>query len=277
MISQALFAFLCAAITSAVLGASPRPAQDGVRDGGPSSPEQSGAAAFGSRLAVADGRIVVGAQPLRPTEALADSVFVFKREEGVWVEEAKISAPKQAHGRLFGRSLAIQGSRLLVGAPGATMHGDSGRAVLYESVDNGLWEMVQCFEPTSAGAGFGYAVALDGEALVIASPWGPEHEWLEIYGLVGGSWQLRDVVKAPSATGPAGFGAAMTLQGGRLAVLAPHASGLTKEGDSISVYNRLLSRICGCLMAQEGGQGRDTARWRPPAWSGTRTPFWWSV
>lgn len=123
----------------------------------------------------------------------------------------------------FGRSVAVDGDRLLVGASEASIFGRaSGLAYLFERQGDGSWLEVDQFAPlapTPSLVRFGSHVALDGDVAVVASgatatP-GPYVSIFERSG--GGVWTRTVDLSAPSAD-DVGFGAAIAVDAGRLVV-----------------------------------------------------------
>ncbi|HSB11688.1 MAG TPA: FG-GAP repeat protein, partial [Blastocatellia bacterium] len=94
----------------------------------------SGGDEFGWSVAISGETIVVGA-PFGDTAAGPDSgsAYVFVRSGSVWSEQAKLIASDAAAGDHFGRSVAISGETIVVGAPSDdTAAGfDSGSAYVF--------------------------------------------------------------------------------------------------------------------------------------------------
>ena len=117
---------------------------------------------FGTSLAIDRNWMAVGA----PTGA--GQVTLFEKRNGRWVEAGTLTNPG-ALGDQFGRSVALAGSVLLVGAPGA----DSARgtALIYRRNSNGAWEPVGTLgRGASAGDRFGYAITLENDAALVGAP-----------------------------------------------------------------------------------------------------------
>jgi hypothetical protein len=81
---------------------------------------------FGGSVAISGKRIVVGEQPvIAPTKP--DTVYVYAEPEGGWRTtsrfNAKLTASDGTANAYFGNSVAISGSTVVAGAPGATVNG----------------------------------------------------------------------------------------------------------------------------------------------------------
>ncbi len=122
---------------------------------------------FGAALAVTDQHVFVGAPG---GDELAGVVYVFAwSEDGGWAETGKLEI-EDGEGTGFGRSVAVSGSDLLVGAP--SDNDGSGNVYHFQLSDDGWTNAGRlpvnvASDSARGGAGAGSAVALsDGMALV---------------------------------------------------------------------------------------------------------------
>ncbi len=98
--------------------------------------------AFGHVVDVSGDRLVSGAV-YRSTEGVRNhgAVFVYARQpDGTWVLEAELTHANPGRGDLLGEDVAIDGDRILAGAPG--VDGDRGAAFIFERID-GVWQQAQ--------------------------------------------------------------------------------------------------------------------------------------
>lgn len=114
------------------------------------------------------------------------SLHVFTRTDGTWTQQATLEGPDEDAG--FGRSLALEDGRLLVGAPeDEDEDGVQTGSVFVYTREEGSWTREAKLSANDAEAGpgstprFGHAVALDGDTALIGSP-GDDSEEGE-YGL----------------------------------------------------------------------------------------------
>lgn len=134
------------------------------------------------------------------------SVYIFRRDAGTWVQEAKLVASDGRARDLFGFAVSLQDQRLLVGARGARVpFVDQGAAYVYERTAPGLWSQRARFDLPSGAAFvyFGASVALSGDLALIGAP------GLSAPGVTGagaafafrrapdGSWPLAAELRAP--------------------------------------------------------------------------------
>lgn len=135
-----------------------------------------GAAAdfFGEVVALQGTRAVVGAQADDDDGDRSGSVYLFEATgAGAWLESVKLIASDGLAGDEFGRSVALDGDRLVVGAFSADANGlDAGAVYLFELGGAGLWNEIHKFVPPGVDAGdvFGSAVSLNGDRLLAGAP-----------------------------------------------------------------------------------------------------------
>lgn len=130
-------------------------------------------ARFGAAVALQRDRLVVGA----PNEHLGTSfprgkAFVFERSAGVWTLAAQLAVPASHAALSFGAAVAIDGDRLVVGAPsGSVSLFSSGDAYVYERVA-GAWTLAATLSPSDAWHGFefGASVGVHGDEVVVGAP-----------------------------------------------------------------------------------------------------------
>lgn len=194
---------------------------------------------IGVAVAAGSATAVLGA-PSSP-EFLNGRAYVFELAGG-WQETQTLFGSQGSLGDEFAKSLALDGDRLLVGAPSAdVLWTNSGAAYLFERGLDGLWQEVELFvlDGPSGGSGYGTALDLDGERLAIAAP-GSATNRVEVFGRVDGEWILEDLLTDPSGEIGAGFGASVALSGDRLAVGAPLSDGAQGEfwHGRVYVYKR---------------------------------------
>ena len=125
---------------------------------------------FGASVAI-DGDIAVIGTPFE--SAGAGAAYVFERVQSRWSQVQRISAQDAQADAQFGTVLAISGDRIVVGAQQDSQSAglDSGAAYVFERTGS-TWFQVKKLLPNdpTQGAGFGSAVAIDGDYAVIGSP-----------------------------------------------------------------------------------------------------------
>lgn len=157
-------------------------------------------------------------------------VLIYRHDGRGWVLEDELEA---GDGVLqeFGRALALDGDRLVLGEPRADVLGadDAGLVQVYER-QGGQWSLQSEVLPPElvAGRRFGQTVDLDGDTLVVG--YGKStfpyvfHQRVAIFVEQGGAWVEQAELQAGLTADPAAqFGYSLSLDGDRLAVGAPTA------------------------------------------------------
>ncbi|MFB6372866.1 MAG: FG-GAP repeat protein, partial [Bradymonadaceae bacterium] len=146
---------------------------------------------------------------------------VYKRTKGSWSEQQKLTAgDADGHDR-FGRSVALDGKTVIVGAPGDDHdgHSDAGAAYAFTR-SNGSWTQQQKFTSYNAADGdrFGTSVAVAGDAALVGAPdddHGGDADAGSAYAYVrsGGSWSHQKHITAGAGAG-ASFGCSVAIDMG---------------------------------------------------------------
>ena len=120
---------------------------------------------FGRAVALHNTLIVVGSTNF----GSGGRAYVTRRSGGAWVPDGFIQAPSSASGDLFGWSVALEGTRVVVGAEGLPL---SGAVHVFED-DGADLDFVETLTAPGAadGDGVGFSVDLDGDLLVASAPY----------------------------------------------------------------------------------------------------------
>ena len=194
-------------------------------------PFWSTASSFGASVCVRADRLVVGS----PQNGLADgggysggpgAAWIFEREGGVWSLAGGLQASASAPGDRFGQAVAVEGDRLLVGAPShSSEQTEQGAVYSFERFRSGTWLEVQRIEglPHPYHFHFGEALALRGELAVVGEP--DDYYYLNQAGrayvleLDDAGWQLA--ARLDPLPGAIGSGSAVDLDERCVLVGAP--------------------------------------------------------
>jgi hypothetical protein len=181
-------------------------------------------ARVGVSVALTAQYLAVGAP--RNDGVAAGVVYVYRRAGKGWRQEARLTTDDPLDG--FGSSVALDGERLIVGAPQGQLPPESplvgtraGLAFLY-SHQEGSWVARKKFftNPAVEGEAFGTSVAIAGDAIAIGAP-----PLGAVYMLKrsGDDWPR---ISTLMLAGPASaFGTALSLRGQLLAIGAPGENG----------------------------------------------------
>jgi hypothetical protein len=132
-----------------------------------------GAAAMPTIISLSGDTIVVGAPFDSELGENAGAAYVFRRDaQGVWGQEARLTASDAAEDNLFGSSVALHKGRVLIGAPdfnypfpGLT----GGKAYVFARLSHGVWEEAKLPTPADNKVGdqLGRSVAFDGSTALV--------------------------------------------------------------------------------------------------------------
>ncbi|MBK9306700.1 MAG: cadherin-like beta sandwich domain-containing protein [Nitrospira sp.] len=226
---------------------------------------------FGYSVAISGDTIAVGAMNEdgsatgvngADNDGTADSgaVYIFTRSGTTWSHQAYVKASNAGNTDQFGRTVALSGDTLAVGAAGedsnltgvtagspnegATGNGSSDSGAVYVFTRSGTtWSQQAYVKASNTGAGdnFGYSVAIDGETLGVGAR-GEESNAVGINGnqandsmsfagavyvftRSGTTWTQQAYVKASNTGTGDRFGSSIALSGDTLAVGAPTEDG----------------------------------------------------
>jgi hypothetical protein len=183
---------------------------------------------FGYDVGISGSTAVVSAAYKDDTTGAA---YVFVRSSGRWSQQAELTAKPAAAGELFGDSVAVSGSTLVVSA--SVKNSDTGAVYVFVR-SGGRWSQQAGLtaKPASAGEHFGGCVALSGSTLVVGAPY-KNSDTGAVYVFVRsrGRWsQQAGLTHGPAAAGEL-FGATVLVSGSTAVVSAPF-----KNSDTGAVY-----------------------------------------
>ncbi len=126
---------------------------------------------FGDRVAI-DGNIA--AVTAYSDSSIAGQVYIFINDGvGNWTEQTILSASDAFANDDFGRSVALEGNKLVVGAISQTNTSGiaSGKAYLFEYDGAGTWTETAIFEPSDGADGdrFGEDVDIEGDMVLVGA------------------------------------------------------------------------------------------------------------
>jgi len=134
---------------------------------GSDAPQQQ----FGRTIAISGSTIVAGAPFDGDVEQGA--AYVFNRQGGSWTETQKLTASDGAEFILFGLSVALSGSTIVVGSPRATIGGNLAQGSVYVfNRQGGGWTETRKLTASDGMLGdfFGQSVASSGSTIVVGAP-----------------------------------------------------------------------------------------------------------
>lgn len=211
-------------------------AQDGAANDG-----FGGATAISSNSAL----LVVGASsddgPYGASTYDIGSVSVFVRQNGSWVQKARLAPADGKSYDYFGGSVAISGDTILIGARGDDEKSSAGAAYVFVKDTSGNWRRKAKLLPPDGAYydDFGTSVAIDGGLAVVGAPSNDAKSYNSGAAYVfkrnaAGNWIYQAKLTAADGSSYDYFGRSVSIKGNRVAVGAPEQD--SKGNDAGAVY-----------------------------------------
>ena len=218
-----------------------------------------GGARFGGAVALDGDVLVVGS----PYDGSSGAVHVFRRSAGRWGGVERLTHPEPAFLDEFGISVALDGTRLVVGATGDDGDRADGGGVFIYEWDGSTFGTPTRLGPVNDSGWFGASVAIHGDMLAVGatgeSPLALFHGAAYLFEHDGDSYVQRARVVAPEQGSTDFFGHSVAVDGDVLVVGAPGDEDEAPEGGAVYVFRdgadgfRLEQRLVSELPV-EGGQ-----------------------
>ncbi len=182
---------------------------------------------FGLSLSLFEDAAVIGAPDDDDSGASSGSAYV-RRWNGLdWVEEQKLVASDAASGDRFGKAVAIKTPWIVVGAPQNADAGSSSGSVYVFQFNGVSWQEVQKLKASDGAADdqFGFYVSMDGDRIVVGSPFDDDHGSSSgaayVFRLQGGTWVEEQKLRGDADSALASFGYSASMNGERILIGAP--------------------------------------------------------
>ncbi len=198
---------------------------------------------FGYSVSLSGNTAVVGA-PFPPYGPVGGAAYVFVESGGVWTRRAKLTPADYIphENDYFGSAVSVNGSTLLIGAPGKVVDSDV-KGAAYVFVNNGgTWS--QQAELTAADGlvhdEFGDSVSLSGNTILVGAPVksvNPNDDKGAAYVFVesGGVWTQQAKLIDPNGARYELFGYSVSLSGDTILVGAPEET-VNSDRDQGAAY-----------------------------------------
>ncbi len=164
-------------------------------------------------------RLVAGA-PFRTGGGVAN---VYLRSGTTWSEEAVLVGSDTQGSDLFGRRLALSGSRALIGSP--RNNSNAGAAYVFNRTGTTWTQQAKIQPADGSGGGFGWGVALEDEVGIVS---GQFSNSVFVFDKGDGAWTERNPATAPSIR----LGTAMVFDMDRNVALLFGGDGTTRLDDT---------------------------------------------
>ncbi|MGH8428705.1 MAG: hypothetical protein ACRES7_12145, partial [Gammaproteobacteria bacterium] len=173
---------------------------------------------FGHSVAVEGTTALVGADDATVGDNGAQgAVYAFEESDGSWSQTQKLTASDGAASDIFGYSIALDGSTVLIGAYAA--NGYQGSVYVFDE-SGGTWSQAQELTASDGAANdyFGYSIALDGSTALVGA-WGTSVNGNDMQGAAyvftesNGTWSQAQELTASDGAAFDEFGYSAALNG----------------------------------------------------------------
>eukprot|EP00854_Cymbomonas_tetramitiformis_P031347 gene31347-39402_t len=191
---------------------------------------------FGYSVGLSGTRLVVGAYG----DDGVGSVYVYNVSDSGATFVQKVTANDGSSGDSFGYSVALSGTRLVVGAPydNGVLGSNSGSVYVYSVTDSAATLVQKITANDSSSDYFGWSIALSGTHLVVGEPndddLGSNSGSVHVYSVTDSGATLVQKVTANDGSSRDGFGDSVALSGTHLVV---GAKGDDSWRGSVYVYS----------------------------------------
>lgn len=208
-----------------IVSAAPK-AQDPVTEFRLTASDPSAGAELGRSVAIDGNLVAVG----MGADGADGAVYLYRRQGTMYVLEEKLVNPDATPKAEFGRSVAIQGTTVLVGARFAQAGTTDGAGAVYVFKKNGKtwrYENKVVSPSPQAGDNFGRALAIQGNLLVVTA----RKEKIAdndvgaayVFTYKDGGWKFQTKLVAGDPAASAYFGQSVALQGNLMVISARNA------------------------------------------------------
>ncbi len=183
--------------------------------------------------------LVVGAPG---SGSMVGQAYVFERSGGLWVQTTILNGMPGHGGDGFGSTVAIEGDRILVGAPNDNGNGPQAGAVYAFSRGVSLWVLDEVIRAPHTGPGdqFGFALDMDGDGVVIGAFSANTHVFNEgaayVYRWDGANYAHEAELWAENPRPNAMFARCVAILGDRIAVGATEDHISDMRSGSVSLF-----------------------------------------
>ncbi|MBC7797122.1 MAG: carboxypeptidase regulatory-like domain-containing protein, partial [Pyrinomonadaceae bacterium] len=132
------------------------------------------ATAFGASIAIDNDSLVVGAFFSNVGNVSTQgAAYVFRRNSGIWTQEAKLVSSDGGDNDNFGFTVDIDENNIIIGSTYSDINSNINQGSIYTYERTGTsWTQIQKLTPNDGAAfdTFGFSVSIDGSNIVVGSP-----------------------------------------------------------------------------------------------------------
>ena len=176
---------------------------------------------FGYRVSLSGDSLAVGAYYDDDRGSNSGSAYVFIRDNGVWSEQAKVTAADGAASDNFGYRISLSGDSLAVGVWRDDDNGSNSGSAYVFTRNNGEWSQQSKLTAADGAASdqFGYSVSLSGDSLAVGANGDDSYSGSAyLFTRDNGVWSQQAKLTADDGAPGDAFGICVSLWGDSLAV-----------------------------------------------------------
>ena len=193
---------------------------------------------FGVSVAVSKDVLIIGAYSDDTNGLFAGAAYIYELENDVWKEKAKLLPDDVKREDKFGRSVATDGKKVIIGSVLSDEQGtDSGSAYIISRNESGVWEQeVKLLAPDGeSNDRFGRSVGIANEIVAVGAVLDNDHGnnsgSVYVFRNYSDGWDLQSKVVASDGKAEDFFGYSLSLTASYLLVGALNADvAATKSG-----------------------------------------------
>lgn len=198
---------------------------------------------FGTSVALSQNTMLVGS----PLANNIGAGYLYVRDKAGWKQQSILSAPNALEGDLVGYATAVDGDTAVLGAPATS--GGAGVVYLFQRSGSDWLLQATLSDPNGKpGDGFGSAVAIRGDNLLVGSPNANQSGSALLFNRQGTNWTLLTTLLPQNQPTNALFGYALSITETAFAIGSPsedYGAGATylytNEGGTWKPTTRLTS------------------------------------
>lgn len=182
---------------------------------------------LGYALDISDRFLIAGAPAAYANPSDGSQALIYEKSEGVWSFSDRLHSGHVDSDERFGQSIAIDGYRVLIGAPESSLFSNRSGAVFLFEHQGGEWVKTAEIGTTdiTQPAWFGAAVALDGDWIVVGAPLESAPQSYAgaayLFKNVSGDWERISRLSDPSPGSYGYFGHDIAMSDQFIAIGAP--------------------------------------------------------
>ncbi|MEN8162645.1 MAG: hypothetical protein ABFS37_00830 [Acidobacteriota bacterium] len=184
---------------------------------------------LGWSLALSGDRLAVGTPQDDGGAVNGGAIHVFRDTSGSWTQEQKLLAGAPQTSGFLGTSVALDGSTVIGGAPGAEVGGHSNAGAAHVFVESGgVWSEQQQLSAASPATDnfLGQAISLSGDTAIVGAPGWDFHPYAQVgsalvFFRTASTWSQHQRLVSDVPQTDAEFGVAVSASADGILVAAP--------------------------------------------------------